>query len=157
MCLLPCFINIDVLVMRYFTTVYLLVGLVTSSQPAQEDIQTAIENHVATLRKRHPTWNEGKLRDVATEHLYSTLPETRFEMPEYPKRDYWRMTPVEIVRLSYQENPSGKNADLVPRIAGRLLKGNHQVDEKWIIKQLSLIRREAKDTRWEEYQRFIRS
>ena len=154
---MPCFINIDVSVMKSFAQLFLFLCLVTSSQPSQEDIQTAIENHVTTLRKRHPTWNERKLRDVATEHLYSTLPETKFEMPEYPKRDYSSMTPVEIVRLSYQENPSRKNTDLVPRISGRLLKGSHKVDEKWIIKQLSLMRREAKDTRWEEYQRFIRT
>lgn len=144
--------------MNFFAVHLALVAvMVTGAGPAAGDVHDVIDAHMATLRKRHRKLNNAQLKDMAIANLYGPLPETKFTMPPYEDTDYRRLTPLEIVRLSYSEHPTWKNADLLPPIHERLSKGHHQVDPEWITKQLSNLRRQAKDARWEEYQRFTRS
>ena len=142
--------------MKFFTAYSVLVVMGSGATPP-ENAEAAIESHMATLRKRHRNLTEAQLRVMAGENLYGHLPETKFSMPAYERADWRRLSPIEIVRLTYSENPGGKNAELVPRIVRRLEKGQHLVDSEWIVKQLSYLRRQAKDARWEEYQRFTRT
>jgi hypothetical protein len=103
-----------------------------------------------TLRKRHPNLSEDRIEEMANEHIGWLLPETRFTMPQSSRSQ----SRAEIIRSIFRDNPDGKNEELIPKISDQFKANDFEVDRVWIARQLSNLRREMKDERWEAYRRF---